>query len=366
MALLHGIALAKDQNCSRLDFPYNPPVESRTLNELAVEIGAEVVGDGSVTITSVSTLEDARPGQLSFLSNPKYEKLLQTTQATAVIVGKNVECDRLTLLRSKDPYLSLQKAVVAIHGYRKHPFTGIHPRAFVDESAELGERTVIYQGASIGSQVKIGRDCIIYPNVVIYDGCVIGDRVIIHAGAVIGADGFGYASAAGVHHKIPQIGNVVIEDDVEIGANSTIDRAALGSTLIGRGTKIDNQVALGHNVRVGPGCMLVAQAGVAGSTTLGHHVVLGGQVGVAGHLDIGDMVMAAAQCGIIGSVEPNQVLLGSPSMPISHARRVYAIFRELPEWMNRIRKLEKSSLAKPDKGVPAQNSNDETRMTKPE
>jgi len=189
--------------------------------------------------------------------------------------------------------------------------------------------------------VKIGADCVLYPNVVVYERCVLGDRVILHGGAVIGADGFGYATSAGIHHKIPQIGNVVLEDDVEIGANSTVDRAALGSTRVGKGTKIDNQVALGHNVQTGPGCLIVAQAGVAGSTTLGHHVVLGGQVGVAGHLDIGDQVMAAAQCGILGSIEANQVLMGSPSMPISHARRVYAIFRELPDWMSRVRALEK-------------------------
>ena len=167
------------------------------------------------------------------------------------------------------------------------------------------------------------------------------DRVILHAGAVIGADGFGYATSGGVHHKIPQIGNVILEDDVEVGSNATIDRAALGSTRVGKGSKIDNLATLGHNVQTGPGCLIVAQAGVAGSTTLGHHVVLGGQVGVAGHLEIGDMVMAGAQAGITNSIEPNQVVLGAPAMPISTARRVYTIFRELPELVSRVRKLEK-------------------------
>jgi UDP-3-O-[3-hydroxymyristoyl] glucosamine N-acyltransferase len=256
-------------------------------------------------------------------------------------VGTGVESDRLNLLKAKDPYLAHQKAVVALHGYRKHPHAGVHPLAFVDPSAELGERVVIYPGAYVGPGAKIGNDCVLYPNVVIYDRCVIGDRVILHAGAVIGADGFGYATSGGVHHKLPQIGNVVLEDDVEVGANSTIDRAALGSTLVGKGTKIDNQVALGHNVKTGPGCLIVAQAGVAGSTTLGHHVVLGGQAGVAGHLEIGDQVMAAAQCGILGSIEAGEVLMGSPGMPISHARRVYAVFRELPDLASRIRQLEK-------------------------
>ncbi len=308
---------------------------------MADEIGAHVAGDGSITVSSVNTLEDARPGQISFLSNPKYEKQLATTAASAVIVGEKIKSDRLTLLRAKDPYLAYQKTVIALHGFRRHPHAGIHPQAHVDPSAKIGLGTVVYPGVYVGPGVKIGRDCVLYPNAVIYDRCVLGDRVILHAGAVIGADGYGYASSGGVHHKIPQIGNVVLEDDVEVGANSTIDRAALGSTLIGQGTKIDNQVALGHNVKTGPGCLIVAQAGVAGSTTLGHHVVLGGQVGVAGHLEIGDQVMAGAQTGIINSIEPNQVVLGAPAMPITTARRVYIHFRELPDIVTRLRRLEK-------------------------
>lgn len=300
-----------------------------------------MLGDGTLEVSSVNTLEDALPGQISFLYNPRYEKLLATTQASAVIVADGVQSDRLTLLRAKDPYLAHQKAVVLLHGHRQHPHSGIHPLAYVDPTAQIGPNVVIYPGACVGAGVKIGSDCVLYPNVVVYDRCVLGDRVVLHAGVVIGADGFGYATHAGVHHKIPQIGNVVLEDDVEIGANSTIDRAALGSTRVGKGTKIDNLVTLGHNVQTGPGCMIVAQAGVAGSTTLGHHVVLGGQVGIAGHLDIGDQVMAGAQCGIIGSIDANQVILGSPSMPASHARRVYAIFRDLPALASRVREVEK-------------------------
>ena len=316
-------------------------MESQTLNQLAEKIGAEVIGDGSLAVSSVNTLEDARPGQISFLSNPKYEKHLETTQASAVIVGPDIASPRLTLLRAKDPYLAHQKAVLALHGHRKHPHAGVHPAAFVDPTASVGEGTVVYPGAYVGPRVKIGCDCVIYPNAVIYERCELGDRIILHAGVVIGADGFGYATSGGVHHKIPQIGNVVIEDDVEIGANSAIDRAALGSTLIGKGTKIDNLVTIGHNVRTGPGCMIVAQAGIAGSTTLGHHVVLGGQVGVAGHLDLGDQVMAGAQTGITNSVEAGQVVLGSPHIPIGEARRVYATHRNLPDIASRLRKVEK-------------------------
>jgi UDP-3-O-[3-hydroxymyristoyl] glucosamine N-acyltransferase len=326
-------------------------VETKTLTQLAEQIAAEVVGDGSLRVSSVNTLEDARPGQLSFLSNPKYEKHLETTQASGVIVGLGITSDRLTLLKAKDPYLAHQKAVLALHGFRKHPHSGIHPMAFVDPAAIIGQDSVIYPGVYVGPGAKVGRDCVLYPNVVIYDGCVIGDRVILHAGVVIGGDGFGYATSAGVHHKIPQIGNVVIEDDVEIGANSAIDRAALGSTVVGRGTKIDNLVTLGHNVRTGPGCLIVAQAGVAGSTTLGRYVVLGGQVGVAGHVEIGDGVMAGAQSGITNSVEAGQVVLGSPHLPIGQSRRVHAIHRDLPDLASRIRKLEKEleKLKTPDR-----------------
>ena len=316
-------------------------MESRTLKELAKEIGAELAGDGDVAIGSVNTLEDARPGQLSFLSNPKYEKHLETTRASAVIVGKDVKFDRLPSLRAADPYLVYQKAVLALHGQRRHPHGGVHPAASVDASAKIGEGSILYPGVYVGPDVRIGRDCLLYPNVVVYEQCVIGDRVIIHAGSVIGADGFGYATSGGVHHKIPQIGNVVIEDDVEIGANCAIDRAALGSTVVGRGTKIDNLVTFGHNVQTGPHCLIVAQTGIAGSTTLGHHVVLGGQVGVAGHVEIGDGVIAGAQCGIINSIEANQIVHGSPHMPLSQARRAYALLRDLPEILKRVKELEK-------------------------
>ena len=178
------------------------PVQSKTLQQLADEIGTELQGDGSAEVSSVDTLEAAKAGQLSFLSNPKYEKQLATTRATGVIVGERVKADGLNLLRAKDPYLAHQKAVVALHGFRKHPFTGVHPAANVDPSAKVGAGSVIYPGAYVGAGSRIGKDCILYPNSVVYDQCVLGDRVILHAGAVIGADGFGYATNAGVHHKI--------------------------------------------------------------------------------------------------------------------------------------------------------------------
>jgi UDP-3-O-[3-hydroxymyristoyl] glucosamine N-acyltransferase len=318
-------------------------VEHRTISELAATIGAEVVGGGgSTVVTGVNTLEDAQPGQVSFLTNERYAPLLATTRASAVIVGPKVKPDdRLTLLRAKDAYLAYQKALLTIHGFRKHPFAGVHPQANVDPTATIGEGTVVYPGVYVGPRTRVGRDCVLYPNAVIYDRCVLGDRVILHAGAVIGADGFGYATSDGVHHKIPHIGNVVLGDDVEVGANATVDRAALGSTTVGKGTKIDNLATLGHNVRTGVGCIVVAQAGVAGSTTLGNYVVLGGQAGLAGHIDVGDQVMVGAQCGVTGDVEAKQIVHGSPHMPYRDAKRAYTLLRNLPELADRLKQLEK-------------------------
>jgi UDP-3-O-[3-hydroxymyristoyl] glucosamine N-acyltransferase len=311
------------------------------LEELARRIEAELVGDGSIEVTSVSTLEKAGPGQVSFLSNPKYQKQLETTGASAVIVAPRVNSTaKVTLLKAADPYFAFSRAVIALHGFRKHPHEGIHPAAHVHPTATIGARTVIYPGVFIGPGVRIGDDCIVYPNAVIYDDCVIGNRVIIHAGAVIGVDGFGFATNKGVHHKIPQIGSVVIEDDVEIAANSTIERGALENTVIGKGTKIDNLVVVGHGTRIGAHGLLVAQTGIAGSVTVGHHVIMGGQVGVAGHLKIGDNVTIAAKGGVMNDIEDQSILIGTPAMPASQARRVYSIFTQLPELLERVRQLE--------------------------
>lgn len=315
------------------------------LSELAKQIDAELIGDGAIDIgaievTSVGPLESARPGSVSFLANAKYIKQLETTAASAVIVGKNVRVDRVPLLITRDPYFAFSKAIVALHGHRKHPFAGVHPKATIEVTATVGAGTVVYPGAYVGARAKIGDGCILYPNVVVYDDCIIGDRCIIHAGAVIGADGYGFALNNGEHHKIPQIGNVIIEDDVEIGPNTTISRAALESTTIGRGTKIDQSVVIGHNVKIGTHCLLVAQVAIAGSTTIGHHTTLAGQVGVAGHLTIGDKVTVGAQAGVMHSLDEPGIYMGTPAMPFAHARRVYSIFSELPELQKRIKELE--------------------------
>ncbi|MEO6436786.1 MAG: UDP-3-O-(3-hydroxymyristoyl)glucosamine N-acyltransferase [Tepidisphaeraceae bacterium] len=312
-----------------------------TVDELAREIGAEVVGDGSVIVTAAATLEDAQAGQVSFLANPKYTRQVETTQASAVIVPISTQAiENVTLLKSADPYYAFMQAAVRLHGHRKHPHQGVHPRAFVDPAATIGENTIVYPGAYVGPRATIGRDCILYPNAVIYDDCVLGDRVIIHAGSVIGVDGYGYATHKGIHHKIPQVGNVVIEDDVEIGANCSIERAAMGSTTIGQGTKLDQLVVVGHGCKIGPHCLLVAQTGVSGSVTLGHHVILAGQTGVAGHLKVGNQVTVGAQSGVISDIEDQTTVMGSPAMPVSHARRVYMLFTQLPEIVERIKSLE--------------------------
>jgi UDP-3-O-[3-hydroxymyristoyl] glucosamine N-acyltransferase len=313
-----------------------------TLLELAEAIGAELVGDPAISVTSAATLEDAQPGQLSFLANPKYARQLDGTAASAVIVAPNVSSPRLALLKAKDPYYAFALAVQRLHGFRKHPHAGIHPRATVDPSASIGEGSILYPGVYVGPRTRIGRDCVLYPNVVIYEDCVIGDRVLIHANSSIGQDGFGFATHLGAHHKIPQTGNVVIEDDVEIGANATIDRSALGSTTIGKGSKLGDLITIGHNTRLGAHCLIVAQVGISGSVNVGHHVTMGGQVGVAGHIEIGDHATIGAQAGVTNSVAEQSILLGSPAMPIRQARRVAAVFVQLPELQDRVKKLEQS------------------------
>ena len=310
------------------------------LAELATKVGGQVVGDANVDIESCATLEEAKAGQLSFLANAKYAGQLESTNASAVVVGLNVSSDRLALIRAGDPYYAFTQAVVLLHGYRKHPHQGIHPDAKIDPTASIGPGTVIYPGCYVGPRAKIGRDCILYPNVVVYDDSIIGDRVTIHANSSIGQDGFGYATHKGVHHKIPQVGIVIIEDDVEIGSNCAIERATLGSTVIGKGTKFCDLIAIGHGTKVGEYCLFVAQVGLAGSVTTGHHVTMVGQVGVAGHLKIGNNVTIAAQAGVMEDLGDQKIYLGTPAMPAIHARRVYSIFTQLPELLDRIKQLE--------------------------
>jgi UDP-3-O-[3-hydroxymyristoyl] glucosamine N-acyltransferase len=310
------------------------------LRELCARIEAELVGDGEVEVTSVAPLHRAAAGQVTYMANPKYIKQLECSKASAVIVAPNVRADGLNLLVVREPSLAFARTIRILHGDRKHPFDGVHPRATVEDSAEIGENVTVYPGCYVGPRAKIGRDTVLYPNVCVYEDCVIGQRCIVHAGVVIGSDGYGFVTSGDVNHKILQIGNVVIGDDVEIGPNTTISRAALDSTIIGSGTKIDQQVVIGHNVKVGEHCLFVAQAGLAGSVQVGHHVTLAGQVGVAGHLKIGDRIQVGGRSAVMYDLEEPGAYVGTPAMPYSHGRRVYAVFTDLPALVKRVRELE--------------------------
>lgn len=333
-------------------------MQGKTLGELAEYVGGRVCGDSSIVIKSASTLGRAEAGDISFLANTRYEKQLHTTRASAVIVGRETPNVAVPLLIAEDPYYAFMQIMVLLHGHRKHKKVGISPRAAISDSAKvgvdchihdfatvsddarIGDGCIIYPGVYIGQGVQVGNDCIFYPSVTIYDGCQIGSRVIINANAAVGEDGFGYASHKGVHHKIPQTGIVVIEDDVEIGACCGIERGTLGDTVIGQGSKLGDLVAIGHGTKIGAHCLLVAQVGVAGSTTLGHHCVVGGQVGIVGHVNIGNNVTVAAQAGVINSIPDGMVVLGAPAIEANQGKRAYSMIQYLPEMRQSIRALQ--------------------------
>lgn len=333
-------------------------MQAKTLSKLAEYVGGRVCGDPNVLIKSASTLGRAEDGDISFLANSKYEKQLRTTKASAVIVGKETPNATVPLLVAADPYYAFMQIMVLLHGHRKHKKVGVSPRSTISDSAKIGadchihdfvtvadgakvgDGCIIYPGVHVGKDVQVGNDCIIYPNVVIYNNCRIGNRVIINANSTIGEDGFGYASHKGVHHKIPQIGNVIIEDDVEIGACCGVERGTLGDTVIGQGSKLGDLVAIGHGAKVGAHCLLVAQVGIAGSTTLGHHCMVGGQVGIVGHISIGNNVTIAAQAGVINNVPDGKVILGAPAIEANQGKRAYSMIQYLPEMRQSIRDLQ--------------------------
>jgi len=321
-------------------------------------IPCEVEGDASVRVRSVATLEDAGAGAVSFLSNPKYESQLATTHADAVLVKPDIKTPRkMNLLRTPDPYAAVTAAIVRLHGYRKHPQWSASDQAFIHESAaigadaniapdvhidadvRIGDNATLYPGVYVASGCRIGNDVMLFPNVVIYENCVLGDRVTIHSGSVIGEDGLGYAPVKEKWVKIPQIGNVVIGDDVEIGANCTIDRATLGSTVIGSGTKFSNLIAIGHGTKIGEDCMFVAQVGVAGSVQIGRHVTMAGQAGIVGHITVGDNATVGAKAGVTNSIEPGLTVLGQPAVPINDCKRQVAVVQRLPTLKNEVRRL---------------------------
>lgn len=336
-------------------------VKLSELCEALARAGLEAVVDGlDCAVHGVNTLSDADEGEITFLSNPKYLNGVSSTKASAIIVQPGVELPPgISAVRCKDTYGAMTVAVVTLHGHRKHPRWGISQGATIDPTAILGanpniaggvtiaanvavgDNCTLYPGCYIADGVQIGNDCTLYPNVVIYDRCILGDRVTIHSGSVVGEDGLGYAPLGEKWVKIPQVGRAVLGDDVEIGANCTIDRATLGQTEIGAGSKFGNVVVIGHGTKVGPDCMFVGLVGLAGSVTVGRHVTLAGQVGVAGHLSIGDGATVGAQSGISGDVAANTTVFGSPAIPMDAAKRAYMLIPKLPDWTKRIKELER-------------------------
>jgi len=314
-----------------------------TLDELANHLGATLRGDGSRQIARCEALDRAAGDGVSFVANPRYVGRLATTQAGAVIVHEDDAArapDHVNLLICDDPYFAFREVMVLLHGVPELP-GGVSDRAFVDPTATIGDRCTIMPGAFVGAGAVVGDDCVLHPNVVIYHGCVIGDRVTLQAGCVIGQDGFGYATHGGEHHKIPPIGSVVIEDDVEMGAACTVDRATMGETRIGRGTKFSNAVTIGHGSQVGRFNLFVAQVGLAGSVTTGDYVVIGGQAGVAGHLTIGDRARIAAGAGVAGDVPAGIDVGGAPAVELSKAKRAALGMHRLPNVMQRLREIER-------------------------
>jgi UDP-3-O-[3-hydroxymyristoyl] glucosamine N-acyltransferase len=301
------------------------------IHEIAELVGGRYTGPADRFISGVATLADARDDQLSFLSNPRYAAQLATTRAGAILVSDEVEGDDARYIRVANPYLAWAR-VIERWFVPRPPVTGLSPQASISPTAKLGANVAVGAFTVIGDDVVVGDDTIIYSNVTIYAGSIIGKRCIIHSGTVIGADGYGFVVDNGRHRKVPQIGIVRIGDDVEIGAGCTIDRASIGETVVGEGTKIDDQVMIGHGAKVGKHCLLVAQVGIAGSTRLGDYVVVAGQSGFAGHLDIGDRVQVAAKSAVLGDVPADTKVMGNPAVPFrDFARREAWLKRRMKE-----------------------------------
>jgi UDP-3-O-[3-hydroxymyristoyl] glucosamine N-acyltransferase len=331
--------------------------------QIAGILGGDILGDPETKVTGLAKIEEGQPGTLSFLSNPKYEEFIYTTGSSICIVNNSFVPSKplpvsLTLVKVDDAYACFAKLLEVYSGMKKKKpaieqpsfisesaklGAGIYVGAFayIGESATVGNNVVIYPNVFIGENVVIGDNTVVHPGTAIYADCVVGKNCILHAGVVIGADGFGFApDEKGVFHKVPQIGNVVVEDDVEIGSNTTIDRATMGSTIIRKGAKIDNLCQIAHNVEVGTNSALAAQVGIAGSAKLGSQVMVGGQAGISGHLHIADGTKIVAQSGIPSTVKKAETLMGSPGIPMEDFKKSYFGFRKLPFILNKLQELE--------------------------
>ena len=330
--------------------------------QIAEYLGGTVEGNPEAKVSTFAKIEEGVPGAISFLANPHYAHYLYTTESSIVLVNKDFQLEqevKATLVRVDNAYECIAR-LLTLYQSTMQKRKGIHPLAFVAESAKLGEDVYVGPFAYVGEGVEIGRgtqiypsavveegatigeDCILYPHATVYYGCKLGNRVTLHSGAVIGADGFGFAPAADGYEKIPQIGIVTIEDDVEIGANTCVDRSTMGTTLIHRGVKLDNLVQVAHNCEVGSHTVMSAQVGVAGSTKIGEWCMFGGQVGIAGHAVIGDRVLSGAQAGIAGSIRKGNVTIqGSPAIDAKNFMRSSVVFKYLPEMQNELNRLKK-------------------------
>ena len=331
-------------------------------SQIALIVNGKIEGDPNASVNSFGKIEEAKEGQLSFLANPKYEDYLYTTSASVIIIADSYELKQpvtTTLIRVPDAYTAfatllskyqeiVQQQLTGIQepsyiaktaSYGEHVFVGAF--AYLGENVQVGNNTKIHPQAYIGDNVTIGEHCIIHPGVRIYHDCKIGNNVTIHAGAIIGSDGFGFAPQAdGSFKKVPQIGNVVIEDNVEVGSNTTIDRATIGSTLIRSGAKLDNLIQIAHNVEIGNSSVIAAQAGISGSTKIGKGVMIGGQAGIVGHIQLGDGAKVNAQSGVSKSIDAGKAVTGSPAYDYTSALRSQAVTRKLPELEKRVKDLE--------------------------
>lgn len=332
-----------------------------TASQIAAACGGVVEGDGEVLISSFAKIEEGHEGAISFLANPKYAHYIYDTKSSAVLVNRSFEPEhevKCTLIRVDDPYATVASLLDMVSKLMQENKTGIEQPCFIAEGVEipedayigafayvakgvtLGRGVKIYPNAYIGENVVVGTGTVVYAGVKIYHHCVVGERCMIHAGAVIGADGFGFAPVDGHYNKIPQIGNVVIEDDVEIGANTTIDRATMGSTRVKRGTKLDNLIQVAHNCVIGEHTVMAAQSGIAGSTKIGSHCAIGGQVGFAGHIEVGDRVQIGAQSGIPSSVKSDSRIMGTPAIDAGKFARQVVLLKNLQSLFDRVKKLE--------------------------
>lgn len=330
------------------------------LAQIAERIGGKLSGDPDIEIDGVAQIDRAGKGKITFLANPKYKQALQNSRASAVIIDQKAEMTpSIPFILVADAYFGFLQTFLLFNPAKKILEDGIHASAVVHDSAKVSSGAAIGANAYVGAGVVIGSDtqifpncvilddskigdgCILYPSVTIRENCLIGNRVIIHNGAVIGSDGFGFAPHGGKYHKIPQVGRVVIEDDVEIGANTTIDRATMGETIIRRGVKLDNLIQIAHNCVIDENTVIAAQTGISGSTSVGKNVVIAGQVGLVGHIKIGDGVQLGAQSGVTKDIPNGEIYFGYPARPVMHAKRIEAVVNNLPDLMKRIKKLEK-------------------------